>query len=202
MPRFPLIPTILVLAACATMVALGIWQLGRADEKEALIADYSAALENPDPAISISRIDHPEAGVFRRVTYNCLTPIAWRGIAGRNRDGQNGYAHYFTCTGGNNVAGAGTFEHTVEVGIGWSNSPDRPDWQGGPVEGLTAPGGAQGFILIADRGLAGLEPLARPDPNDLPNNHLAYAVQWFFFAATAMVIYVLALKRRQRSSGG
>ncbi|MGZ8297195.1 MAG: SURF1 family protein, partial [Allosphingosinicella sp.] len=30
--RFPLIPTILVAAAVATMIALGIWQLRRADE--------------------------------------------------------------------------------------------------------------------------------------------------------------------------
>jgi surfeit locus 1 family protein len=52
--------------------------------------------------------------------------------------------------------------------------------------------------LIAETPQAGLEPLAPPDPGDLPNNHLAYAVQWFFFAATALVIYVLALRRRQR----
>ena len=38
-PRgWPVIPTILVLAAVATMIALGIWQLQRKGEKEALIA--------------------------------------------------------------------------------------------------------------------------------------------------------------------
>jgi cytochrome oxidase assembly protein ShyY1 len=31
--RWPLIPTLLVAAAVATMIALGIWQLRRADEK-------------------------------------------------------------------------------------------------------------------------------------------------------------------------
>ena len=40
-PRgWPVIPTILVLAAVATMIALGIWQLQRKGEKEALIALY------------------------------------------------------------------------------------------------------------------------------------------------------------------
>ena len=39
--------------------------------------------------------------------------------------------------------------------------------------------------------------MARPDPSDLPNNHLAYAGQWFFFAITAFIIYVLALRRRR-----
>ena len=30
------------------------------------------------------------------------------------------------------------------------------------------------------------------------NNHMAYAVQWFLFAATALVIYAVALRRRMR----
>jgi surfeit locus 1 family protein len=30
----------------------------------------------------------------------------------------------------------------------------------------------------------------------VPNNHLLYAIQWFFFALAAAVIYVLALRRR------
>ncbi len=46
-----------------------------------------------------------------------------------------------------------------------------------------------------------LQPLAQPDPNDLPNNHLAYAGQWFFFAITALVIYWLAIRRRWRDEG-
>ena len=52
--------------------------------------------------------------------------------------------------------------------------------------------------LVAEVPQAGLRPLAAPDPGDLPNNHLAYAGQWFFFALTALVIYVLALRRRGR----
>ncbi len=55
--------------------------------------------------------------------------------------------------------------------------------------------------LVADEGQGGLEPLARPDPANLPNNHLAYAGQWFFFALTALVIYVLALRARLRKQG-
>jgi surfeit locus 1 family protein len=43
---------------------------------------------------------------------------------------------------------------------------------------------------------AKLQPNARPDPNDIPNNHLSYAVQWFLFALTALVIYGLALRKR------
>ena len=41
--KVPFVPTVVVLLAVAIMVALGIWQLGRADEKEALLARYAAA---------------------------------------------------------------------------------------------------------------------------------------------------------------
>ena len=44
----------------------------------------------------------------------------------------------------------------------------------------------------------GLVASALPTPDSIPNNHLSYAIQWFLFAAIAGVIYVLALKRRER----
>ena len=56
--------------------------------------------------------------------------------------------------------------------------------------------GAVGARLVADPPVAGLGANARPDPSDIPNNHLAYAVQWFLFAFTALVIYALALRKR------
>ena len=43
MKNWPLIPTILVVLAVATMVGLGIWQLQRKGEKEALLDRYEAA---------------------------------------------------------------------------------------------------------------------------------------------------------------
>ena len=59
---------------------------------------------------------------------------------------------------------------------------------------------APGPRLVADPPVAGLQANAVPDPSDLPNNHLSYAGQWFLFAATALVIYVLAV-RRGKSAG-
>jgi surfeit locus 1 family protein len=55
-------------------------------------------------------------------------------------------------------------------------------------------------MIVSDTGLAGLKPSPRPDPAEVPNNHLAYAVQWFLFAAVAVIIYPLAL--RYRDKGG
>jgi surfeit locus 1 family protein len=51
-------------------------------------------------------------------------------------------------------------------------------------------------MLVSDRPAPGLTANAPPDPASVPNNHLAYAVQWFLFAAVAVVVYVVALRRR------
>jgi surfeit locus 1 family protein len=52
------------------------------------------------------------------------------------------------------------------------------------------------LMLVADAPAPGLSASAPPDPSSVPNNHLAYAVQWFLFAGIAVVIYLLALRRR------
>ena len=80
--------------------------------------------------------------------------------------------------------------HPVRVVLGWSRNPASPVWSGGVVTGRIAPGPR----LVADPPLAGLQPNAKPDPADIPNNHLAYAVQW-----VALVIYALALRKRMRA---
>ena len=50
----PLIPTLIVGLAVVVMIALGFWQLGRADEKELLLAQYRAVSEDAQ------RIPYPE----------------------------------------------------------------------------------------------------------------------------------------------
>ena len=80
------------------------------------------------------------------------------------------------------------------VVLGWSRSPAEAVWNSGTLSGIVAPGPR----LVADPPVAGLGANARPDPTDLPNNHLSYAAQWFLFAATALVIYGLALRKRMR----
>jgi cytochrome oxidase assembly protein ShyY1 len=55
-----------------------------------------------------------------------------------------------------------------------------------------------GMRLVADGAAPGLEPSALPSPRSIPNNHLFYAVQWFAFAGIALVIYMLALRKRRK----
>jgi surfeit locus 1 family protein len=194
MMRLPLIPTILVAAAVATMIGLGIWQLRRADWKEGLIAQYQANAGLP--AIAWPALPPADDKLlYRRASGFCLQPVAWRAVAGRNAKSETGWAHIAACrTGG--AEGPG-----MQVDIGWSRSSDTPAWRGGPVTGLIVPDRKHRIRLVADRAAPGLEPSRPPSAADLPNNHMLYAVQWFFFALAAAIIYLLALRRRKRDSG-
>ncbi len=182
--RLPIIATIIVLGAVATMIALGIWQLGRADQKEALLERY-------DQAIAMeSEVDFPVSGegedsLFRRSALDCAKVLHIEGRAGTSASGTKGWAHYASCQ----IAGT---DAAADVVIGWSREPKSPVWDGGEVQGMIAPGPR----LVAIPAQAGLKQVALPDPADVPNNHLAYAGQWFFFALTALLIYGLAIRKR------
>lgn len=186
MPRFPLIPTIVVLAAVATMIALGFWQLGRLVEKEALIGRYQAAARSSDE-VAFPIEDNSDRNWFRRSRLTCGRVLELSTVAGTSAKGEKGLTVRAQCAQG--ASGI-----PLVVDLGFNRDIKLPVWEGGVVTGVIAPGPR----LIADPPQAGLAPLAKPDPTELPNNHLAYAVQWFLFAVTALVIYVLALKRKQR----
>lgn len=201
--KIPLVPTLIVAAAVAVMIGLGVWQLQRRDAKEAMLA---LAASNPaKPAVSYPMVPPvPAELLFRRSSVHCLRVIGWQTEAGRAADGSVGYRHIAQCATG--AEGPGLL-----VALGVTQKPDvRPAWTGGQVSGwiseepdhrslLSRLGGkAQPLrpMLIANRAPAGLKAVAPPSVADVPNNHLAYAVQWFFFAAVAVIIYLLALRRR------
>ena len=84
--------------------------------------------------------------------------------------------------------------------MGWSTEPTNPAWTGGMVEGMIAPDSHSIIRLVATNPAPGLVASAPPSLDDIPNNHLAYAVQWFLFALIAAVIYALALRRREKDA--
>lgn len=183
----PIIPTIFVTVCMGIMIALGFWQLGRADEKDAMLIRYQS-ISADEPAVPYPADDtEMEAMLYRATAIDCPTVTNMRSTAGTNAVGVKGWAHVAKCA----LEG----ERTAEVALGWSRDPNAPDWGGGAVTGVLAPGGK----IIADPALADLGPLAKPDPADLPNNHLAYAGQWFLFALTALIMYSIALRRRAKS---
>ncbi|QGN54404.1 SURF1 family protein [Novosphingobium sp. Gsoil 351] len=190
--RIPVVATLVVAAAVATMIALGVWQLHRLAWKEALIARYaraetiSSAIPWPrDPAAA-------EAALFRHAQIRCDRVLAQDATAGRNLAGVTGWAQTARCA----LDGGGE----ASVALGWTQSPAIRPWPGGEIEGVVAPGEGGSVRLIAGKPPAGLQPLVRPDPNDIPNNHFAYAIQWFLFAGVAAAIYAIALRKRLRST--
>jgi cytochrome oxidase assembly protein ShyY1 len=194
MTRLPFWPTLIVAAAVATMVGLGIWQLGRMDEKEALIARFHQASKLP-PVAWPSVPPGDDSLLYRRADGFCLKAVEWRAVAGRNAAGETGWSHIASCrTGG--LEGPG-----MQVDMGWSKSNAAPaGWDGGRVSGIIAPDRAHRIRLVSSRAAPGLVSSAAPNPEAVPNNHLLYAVQWFFFAIAAAIIYVLALRRRRKDA--
>lgn len=200
----PYVPTLLVIVAVLLMVRLGLWQLDRRHEKQALLARYAQNQAKPLlPFAALWPIG--EDDLFRRTSVTCLDAAGWRAEAGRSITGVSGWRHIAGCRTG--AEGPG-----VLVDLGVSASSTSPGWPGGRVTGrLTwAPDGspliARLFaapppptpLIVSDTASPGLSPSAQPDPAAIPNNHLAYAIQWFIFAGLAAMIYGLLLLRRAR----
>ena len=200
MKRLPLLPTLVVAAAVATMIGLGIWQLERARWKEQLLADYARAAALPaldlDLLIARGGQELPPLA-FRRVLVTCRShdfQSALRG--GRGRDGGGGYAYFIPCR-----PGASGLAGRLRVNAGWAARHDAASrlTLDGLVAGRLGHVGEEGPIVLTIAAPA--PPLAPSAPvtiESIPNNHRLYALQWFFFAAAAAIVYLLALRTRRR----
>ncbi len=198
--RFPILPTLVVAAAVATMIALGIWQLQRADEKARIIAGYTQAQTMPaldlDPLLARGANPMPPLA-FRRVLVTCTArdvEPALRG--GRSEDGAGGYSYFVPCR-----PGAPGLAGRIQVNAGWSAMPDgdlRVSASGLVAGRLGAVADGRPIILTAASASPPLVPSAAPSVAEISDNHLFYALQWFFFAVAAGLIYVLALRLRSR----
>jgi surfeit locus 1 family protein len=200
MKRLPIIPTILVALAVAAMIGLGIWQLQRRTEKLALLHELAANATKPPIALPVPAIG--DDLLFRRASALCLKPVGFK----TEGAGNAGFRIIAQCKTG--AEGPG-----FAVQIGTTRDVEfKPQWTGGPVSGMIshAPSHSpliaglfgkaapQQLLLVADKPAPGLAGNAVPSIDSIPNNHLAYAVQWFAFAAIALIIYGLALRRRAR----
>lgn len=198
----PLFPTLLTILAVALMVGLGLWQLQRMRWKDALLAEMAAAASAPLRDLGDAAPRSADAFRLVRAVVRCRAqPPVERG--GRNRDGASGYATWLLCEAG----GA-----PLWLDIGWHPRPGSPDAaaaarrlaDGKPaaMTGVIAPTETREarFRLVVRDGVAPLRASAPPDMAEIPNNHLAYAIQWFAFAAVAMAVWAVYL-RRWRQAG-
>lgn len=188
--RLPLLPTIIVAAAAAVMIGLGIWQLQRAQWKDRLLAQYQRAQTLPPITWPTVPLRTEQLPLFRHATGVCLRPVGKRAVAGENLAGEPGYVQIVDCTTG--AEGPG-----MSVEVGWAKDPNaKSSWAGGPVSGTIAPDRRTRMRLVAATPAPGLQRSAPPSLSSIPNNHRFYAVQWFAFAVIALVIYTLAVRKR------
>lgn len=204
---WPLIPTTLVALACAVMVGLGVWQIGRAQERDAQAATYAANHRNAELVAFPELPPVPEALLYRRSSIVCLNVSDWQPSGGTALDGTRGFRFIARCRTG--AEGPGVL---VDMGVS-TDAQFRPEWDGGAVSGrITLMPDSHGWLartlgdvpapsalLVSETAAPGLMVSAAPDPTTRENSSWAYAGQWFFFALAAAVIYVLALRGRQRS---
>jgi surfeit locus 1 family protein len=184
MRRIPILPTLFVAAAIAVMIGLGVWQLQRSAWKTALIRNLEAS------------------SATRRMTFACTIDAKPEVRAGRNMAQATGYRYLVPCRRSTSDGDQVEFVEG-KLDIGWSTRPNLLPHvrQSGVFTGSYEAGEAgRNQILVLEKPVPPLERSALPKAADLPNNHMAYALQWFFFAAAAAVIYVLALRRRRRTS--
>jgi cytochrome oxidase assembly protein ShyY1 len=185
--KVPFLPTLVVLIAVGVMIRLGFWQVDRLHQKQEMLVQFAAA--------EADRTVHPlTPGAaplpYSLVSADCAKVSAIAPQSGQNAARQAGWAQVASCE----LAGG----RHVQVVLGWASQPAQVSWQGGTVRGIWLARGKDGGAIIANPPLAGLAANAVPDPANIPNNHLAYAVQWFAFAGVALVIYALALRKRAR----
>ncbi|HEY9554177.1 SURF1 family cytochrome oxidase biogenesis protein [Allosphingosinicella sp.] len=123
-------------------------------------------------------------GSLRPKAYDCAIDAAPEVRAGRSRAGESGYRYIVPCN------------RSLRIDVGWSKRPNalRRVVLSGRVEAIAEIGNDR--LLVAMEPVSSLAPSGLPSAEGIPNNHLFYAFQWFFFAAAATVIYALALMRR------
>ncbi|WP_260597015.1 SURF1 family protein [Sphingomonas endolithica] len=206
MKRAPIVATIVVVLAIAIMIGLGFWQLQRRSEKEALLAQYAANIVLPPIAFPQNPVG--DTLLFRKAVATCLEPTAWHERSGRNAQGNTGWRQIAQCR-----AGAAGSAMTVQVGLS-AQPRGTPDWKGGRVSGyithapddqplilaLIGMAHPKTLMLVTDAPAPGLSANPAPDLSAVPNNHLAYAVQWFIFAALAGIFYTVAVRHRLKAT--
>lgn len=204
MRRVPFWPTLLTFLMLTSLVSLGIWQLQRREWKHALIKQLEAAQTLPplQPVDYFKAMVGEESVQYRRAELLCspgkVLPYDLKG--GSSIAGDSGYLILVSCRPDKRPP-------DIVAVAGWTIRPDAarvPLVVDTVFKGLiiekpygNAPGRPQ-FMLIPDSAVPPLQVSRMPTPEDLPDNHLSYAGQWFGLALALLAIYGIWLRRRLR----
>lgn len=197
----PLGATVLTLLMLPVLLGLSYWQFAiRLPWKHELVARLEAAKTLPQ----LTAADLGQAGVadlqYRRAGVDCrpgrVKPYDVKGGTSAADDG--GFLILVTC----DVAA----RPNLVVVAGWTLRPDTvttldvdAHFDGTLIE--RPYGDARDkprFMLIPTTAVPPLVPSRVPVPDDLPDNHLSYALQWLAFAVTLAVVYLVYLRQWRR----
>jgi surfeit locus 1 family protein len=227
--RLPAGPTLVTLCLFVVLVALGTWQLQRLAWKEGLIATIEArrheapvpvemvAEENADyrPATATGRLLHDKELFLNAISlkgeggYHVLTPMSLEN--GMYLLVDRGWTPYAKKTP--STRPEGQIPDTVTVkGVARlpkkpglfapANRPGANDWYSVDLATMEKATGVAflPFILEADAAFnPGGIPVGGQTRLDLPNDHLGYALTWYALAATLLIVYFVAVRRRKKS---
>jgi cytochrome oxidase assembly protein ShyY1 len=198
---------LVVFVLTGLLVGLGVWQLQRREWKRALVEAAETAPQLPmlEPADFMAAMTGRMSVQYRRAELVCrpgrVTPYDLKG--GSSAGGESGYLVLVSCRPDQSLA------PDIVAVAGWTRRPDAaalPLVVDTMFSGLIierpygdAPDRPQ-FMLIPDTAVPPLKPSRLPSAADLPDNHLAYAGQWFGLAGALLVIYALWLRRRMRAT--
>ena len=190
--RLPIVPTVLVAMVVAGCIAAGIWNLHRANFHQAELRSYEAASRLPPIAFPTAPLQDKQLPIYRHATGNCLRVTKLRTSVGENQAGEPGFAIIVDCATG--AEGPG-----MSVQVGWSKNPNATtSWKGGLVSGEIVRDKLTRIRLVAATPAPGLAANAtvKAAVSVSPQQNRGYAIQFFAFAATALVIYALAVRKR------
>ena len=204
MKRIPVWPTLIVLVMLATLVSLGVWQLQRRAWKADLIAQLETAPLAPllEPRDFLAAMQGTKSIQYRRAELPCApgTVLPYDLKGGSSASGNSGYLVLVSCRPNRKAP-------DIVAVAGWTWRPDAarvPITVDTVFTGLIIekPYGdaadRPAFMLIPDTAVPPLQPSRLPTPQDLPDNHLSYAGQWFGLAVALAIIYALWLRNRRK----
>lgn len=217
-----LIPLIFGIVGCAILVHLGLWQLRRLDQKEAMLARIQAGIE--DPAVPLPAAVDPSMK-YLPVTVSGTTTGAEIDVLSGSKDQGGGYqvVSRFITDDGRAIlldrgfmpqelrhAERGPTRLAVRGNLHWpdekGSATPEPNlkeniWFARDVPAMAKTLDTEPILVVAsliEGDAQGVEPI--PVAIDgIPNNHLSYAVQWFLIAAAwAGMTVALIWRIRQR----
>ncbi len=202
----PVGATLLTLVMLPLLLGLSYWQYAiRRPWKHDLLARLEVTRTLPPvPVATLIAAQRGGADVqYRRATIDCrpgrVRPYDLKG--GTSAGGDGGFLVLVGC-------GPGGAPGAVAVVAGWTLRPDRvpaldvaATFTGTLIEHpYGAAAGRPTLMLIPTTAVPPLAVSRTPEPDDLPDNHLSYALQWLAFAVTLAGVYLVYLRQWRRGA--